>query len=96
MLQLYLLFVPEFAIAEDDFDIEKDNREASDPVPLTESVLLKMVVRIVYSSETALNWLGASTKSLRILLASSITAMKSPTLKPKLIVISIYQSELYH
>jgi len=90
------LFVPEFAIAEDDFDIEKDNREAFDPVPLTELVLLKTVVRIVYSSETAWNWLGASTKSLRILLASSITAMKSPTLKPKLIVISIYQSELYH
>jgi hypothetical protein len=31
---------------------------------------------------------------LRILLASSITVMKSPTLKPKLIV--IYQEQLCH
>jgi len=33
----------------------------------------------------SLNWLGASTNSFRILLASSIAAIKSPTLKPKLI-----------
>jgi hypothetical protein len=41
---------------------------------------------IANSSEMSLNWLGASTNSLRILLASSIAEMKSPTLKPKLIV----------
>jgi hypothetical protein len=35
------LFVAEFAIREDDFDIEEDDREASDPVPTTESALLK-------------------------------------------------------
>lgn len=34
----------------------------------------------------SLNSLGASTNSFRILLASSITAMKLPTLNPKLIV----------
>jgi hypothetical protein len=34
----------------------------------------------------SLNWLGALTNSFRALLASSITAIKSPTLKPKLIV----------
>jgi hypothetical protein len=42
LLQLCLLFVAEFAIGEDDFDIEEDNREASESVPLTESALLKM------------------------------------------------------
>jgi hypothetical protein len=42
LLQLCLLFVAEFAIGEDDFDIKEDNREASDPVPSTESALLKM------------------------------------------------------
>jgi hypothetical protein len=36
------LLVAEFAIGEDDFDIEEDDREASDPVPTTESALLKM------------------------------------------------------
>jgi hypothetical protein len=86
LLQVSLLFVAEFAIGED-FDIVEDNREASDPVLSSESAVLKMVFRVACSSEIALNWLGASTKSLRILLASSITAMKSPTLKPKLIVI---------
>ncbi len=39
-----------------------------------------------YSSEISLNCFGAPTKSFRILLASSIAAIKSPTLKPKLIV----------
>jgi hypothetical protein len=34
----------------------------------------------------SLNCFGAPTNSFRILLASSIAAMKSPTLKPKLIV----------
>jgi hypothetical protein len=86
----------EFAIGDDNFDIEKDNREASGPVPLTESALLKKVVRRAYSSEIALNWLGASTKSLRILLASSITAIKSPVLKPKLIVMSSTTLSLAH
>jgi hypothetical protein len=33
-----------------------------------------------------LNCFGAPTKSFRILLASSIAGIKSPTLKPKLIV----------
>jgi hypothetical protein len=88
LLQVCLLFVAEFAIGEDDFDILENNREASDSVPSTESAVLKMVVRVAYSSEMALNWLGASTKSLRILLASSITVIKSPILKPKLIVVS--------
>jgi hypothetical protein len=35
------LFVAEFAIGEADFDIEEDNREASDPVPYLESAMLK-------------------------------------------------------
>src|SRR5256885_1784547 len=38
----------------------------------------------------SLNWLGASTNSFRILLASSIVVMKSTTLKPKLIVTNSY------
>jgi hypothetical protein len=38
------------------------------------------------SSEIALNWFGASTNRVRILLASSIAVRKSPTLKSKLIV----------
>jgi hypothetical protein len=42
LLQLCLLFVAEFAIGENDFDIEEDDREASDPVPSTESALLKI------------------------------------------------------
>jgi hypothetical protein len=35
------LFVAEFVIGEDGFDIEEDNREASDPVPSSESAVLK-------------------------------------------------------
>jgi hypothetical protein len=42
---------------------------------------------MTHSTEMSLNWLGASTNSFRILLASSIAVMKSPTLKPKLIVV---------
>lgn len=96
LLQVCLLFVAEFAIGEDDFDIEEDNREASNPVPLKESALLKKMIKITYSSEISLNWLGASTKSLRSLLASSITAIKSPILKPKLIVMSSRTLSLAH
>jgi hypothetical protein len=91
LLQVCLLFFAEFAIGEDDFDIEEENRETSDPVPSSESAVLRMVIRVAYSSKIALTWSGASIKSLRILLASSITVIKSPTLKPKLIV---YQAQL--
>ena len=49
-----------------------------------------------YSSEMSLNCFGASTNSFRILLASSIAAVKSPTLKPKLIVISSTALSLAH
>jgi hypothetical protein len=44
--------------------------------------------RLTHSLEISLNWLGAPIKSLRILLASSIAAIKSPILNPKLILIS--------
>ena len=53
-----------------------------------ESALLKKVARTAYSSEIALNWLGAPMKSFRIFLVSSIAAIRSPMLKPKLIVMS--------
>jgi hypothetical protein len=42
LLKLCLLFVAEFAIGEDDFDIEENDREASDPVPIIDSALLKI------------------------------------------------------
>jgi hypothetical protein len=88
-LQARPLLIVEFVVRYVDINILEDDREASDPVPLTKSALLSQkIARRAYSSEIALNWPGASTNSLRILLASSITAMKSPTLKPKLIVIS--------
>lgn len=87
LLQVCLLFLVEFAIGELDIDIAEDNLEASDPVPSSESAVLKMVFRVAYSSEIALNWMGASTKPLRIFLTSPITATKSPTLNPKLMVI---------
>lgn len=44
-----------------------------------------------YSSEMALNWAGASTNFFRILMASVITATKSPPPNPKLI--SSFQCE---
>jgi hypothetical protein len=43
------------------------------------------MLRVKYSSEIALNWLGAPINSLRTLLASSIAVIKSLILNPKLI-----------
>ena len=48
----------------------------------------RVATGMAHSSEIALNWPGESTNCFRILLASSYTAIKSPMLKPKLIVSS--------
>jgi hypothetical protein len=46
----------------------------------------RVATGMAHSSEIALNWPGESTNCFRILLASSYTTIRSPMLKPKLIV----------
>ena len=46
----------------------------------------KLIARWTHSSDIALNWSGASINCWRIWFASWSTVMKSPILKPKLIV----------
>ena len=51
-----------------------------------ESAFCGVTYRMTHSSEIAFDWFGASTNYLPMLFASRRTVIKSPTLKPKLIV----------
>jgi hypothetical protein len=88
VFQVSLLVVVKLLFWKGNIGILKDDRETSNPILNVIVSRDQILIQAAYSSETALNWPGASTNSFRILFASSIAAIKSPTLKPKLIVMS--------